>query len=203
MKDKVIIFIKNLTQGKVKTRLAAGIGDVKALKIYTVLVHYTLTMLTPVEAEKICYFSENIDQDLPIIPKTYQIKKQQGTLLGERMAKAIAMELDNSTKKTILIGTDCPEINQTIILQAFKELDHHDVVIGPANDGGYYLIGLKSKQNSIFNGIVWSTNSVLQRTIENCKKANLSYYLLPMLSDLDDINDLKQFPELMEMIASD
>lgn len=199
MKDKVIIFIKNLTLGKVKTRLAASIGDESTLKIYSNLVEHTLSILLPIDVEKICYLSENIDHELPLIPENFLIKKQQGVLLGERMANAIEMEFNIFTKKIILIGTDCPEINQTIILKAFDELDHHDVVIGPAIDGGFYLIGLKKYHNSIFKNIIWSTNSVLLKTIENCQEASLSYYLLPPLSDLDDINDLEKFPELIKM----
>lgn len=117
--------------------------------------------------------------------------------LGKRMAHAFSVTLAEQ-EKAIIIGSDCPDINPDIIEDAFDRLDLADVVIGPTLDGGYYLLGMKTDQNHLFQEMAWSTDSVFADTKEKMICANLLYSVMPTLSDLDNIEDLLKFPHLSE-----
>ncbi len=196
MTYKIIVFVKNLKVGKVKTRLAASVGNQMALRIYKALIQITFTAISLSKATKVIYMAEDLETNTPFIPDSWSMKIQNGENLGDRMAHAFSQELQQNNK-AVLIGTDCPEINDTLITKAFQALDTYDVILGPAEDGGYYLIGLKSPKHALFEKIKWSTSSVLSETIGRCIAANLTYFLLPTLSDLDVAEDLEKFPELL------
>jgi glycosyltransferase A (GT-A) superfamily protein (DUF2064 family) len=93
----------------------------------------------------------------------------------------------------VIIGTDCPDLNASVIMNAYVYLEDHDIVIGPASDGGYYLLGMKKLHPRLFEKIDWSTGKVLAQTLKICESSNLSTFLLPELSDIDDENDLKKY----------
>ncbi|CAL5219673.1 g1560 [Coccomyxa viridis] len=112
--------------------------------------------------------------------------------LGQRMAAAMDKVLSSGTQKVVLIGSDCPDISESILQEAFAALQHHDVVFGPALDGGYYLVGLSQPPGKLFEGIHWSTSSVLQHSITQAHDLGLSCAAkLPSLQDLDTIQDLR------------
>lgn len=195
MKKQLIIFAKNPIKGKVKTRLAATIGEEKALRIYEDLLEYTCEIVTPVDAKKTVYYSDYIAQDDLWNNSFFDKKQQNGADLGERMNNAVQESFLTQNENTIIIGTDCRELDSETINKAFNSLTYVDVVLGPAFDGGYYLIGVKKANeelnHELFEGIDWSTSKVLEQTIAKIDKKKLSYILLKTLSDIDTEDDLK------------
>ncbi len=201
--NALIIFVKNLIKGHVKTRLAKTLGDDVALNIYKQLLKNTHDKIQTLKIDKIVFYSNFIEDDI-WQNDLFQKKVQEGNDLGERMKnafKSLAVEQAGSFtagyKKAIIIGTDCPGINKNILEDAFLKLNNSDIVIGPAADGGYYLLGIKKVHSFLFHNIEWSTNSVFQQTIDLCNRNNLSYFLLPELSDIDDEKDLIHFENLV------
>lgn len=193
--DLLMIFIKNPEKGKVKTRLAKDLGDEKALNIYHQLLEITRAETGMVNAKKWLWYSWQIDKDDAWSSKNYVKKKQQAGNLGVKMNAAFQQAFKEGFTKVLIIGSDCPEISKEILDQAFEALENHSVVIGPANDGGYYLLGMQSHYN-LFENINWSTDEVMAQTIDRVKEKNLSFALLEELTDLDTINDLKKFDHL-------
>lgn len=186
----LLIFAKNLIYGKVKTRLAATAGNDVAFAIYQQLLVYTASITKYLPIKKIVFYSEHIDEQ-DMWNDTYEKQVQIGPNLGERMLNAFAEIFSEGYHKAVIIGTDCFELTSGIIMNAFAYLNNHDVVIGPAKDGGYYLLGLKKPQPELFKSISWSSDQVLQQTLAVCKQLNLSTHLLAELSDVDNENDLK------------
>lgn len=190
MKDIVIIFARNLIFGKVKTRLAATVGPDKAFSIYKELINHTYSITKNLQCNKIVYYSEYIEQN--DVWNNYQKATQRGNDLGKKMKNAFKDVLEKGYKKTVIIGTDCFEINESIIARAFAQLDYFDIVIGPAKDGGYYLLGMKSLYEPLFYNIAWSTETVFDATVNACNQLSLNFFLLPVLNDIDEEKDLKQ-----------
>ena len=184
----LIIFAKKPEMGSVKTRLAKSIGEENALKVYLKLLEYTHVIADKVNASKKVYFNKISHID---ILDYYKFSKevQKGMDIGEKMENAFLENKD--FEKVVLIGSDCFEINEDIIEDAYIALEDHDCVIGPSRDGGYYLIGANSTVDlPIFKEKEWSTENVLLDTILDLKKHDLSYYLLPELTDIDQEQDL-------------
>lgn len=202
MADTVIVFLKNLTFGKVKTRLAATIGDQQALEVYRGLVTHTLKQVYRPEHDTLLYFSDSLHHDLPVIESQCSLRLQKGNDLGERMANAFKEVFGSSVDKALIIGTDCPGLDSCIIDEAFHALDTHQVVIGPATDGGYYLLGMTNFHECLFEEIPWSTSKVLELTLHKCVMHKLSYNLLKELSDIDNENDLNKWSELQKVNLS-
>jgi len=193
--NALAIFVKNLIEGHVKTRLAATLGNEKAMDIYKQLlqkVHHTVQSF---EADKIVFYSEFIEHDI-WENNLFKKKIQGGNDLGQRMKNAFKSSFKTGYSKMLIIGSDCPDIDGTILKNAFVNLDDFDIVIGPAKDGGYYLLGMKKEHPCLFQNIEWGTDVVLQQTIDLCDRNQLSYFLLPELSDIDEEKDwihLKNF----------
>jgi hypothetical protein len=189
-KQALIIFAKNNVSGKVKTRLAATIGNNAALTVYKQLVEHTVSITSYLPVDKIVFYSNRLEQEDVWDTNHYYKQLQHGNDLGERMSHAFATSFQKGYDKVVIIGTDCPELNAEIIMNAFAYLNKHDVVIGPAEDGGYYLLGMKQLISELFENIRWSTNAVLDETTKKCADLKLNYYLLPMLKDIDEEKDL-------------
>lgn len=201
IKSGILIFQKNLVAGRTKTRLAATIGDEAALAVYEQLILLTRRAINELPFDKCTYYSEYIpvpDSDIQINDQHFSTEEfiQQGIDLGERMSNAFTEQFNAGYKKLIIIGTDCPDISDKLINQAFDSLDKYDVVIGPAADGGYYLLGMGRLHTSLFSGISWSTPGVSEETIKKINTLQLSYKVLPVLHDLDDEKDLEHFKTL-------
>lgn len=188
-KDALIVFAKNPELGKVKTRLAQSIGDEEALAVYKKLIAHTQRETAGVQAALLVYYSSAIGTDDGW--KHFEKKLQTDGDLGRRMSAAIKTELQQCDKVCI-VGTDCAELTNEHIKEAFGQLNHHDFVIGPANDGGYYLLGMKSFESKLFDDIDWSTDQVLKQTVHQIKELGKSYFLLPELIDVDTIEDWQQ-----------
>lgn len=190
-KNLLIIFYRNPELGKVKTRLAATLGNEKALSIYLQLAAYTQQITKAITADKVVYYSHTVETN-DVWPTTvFKKEVQQGELLGERMEDAFRTAFKRDYEKVCIIGTDCLELTTEIIERAFNALTKTDVVLGPAKDGGYYLLGMKKILVDVFVNKHWSTHTVTHDTLLDLEQLTLSYTLLPLLSDVDVEEDLK------------
>jgi rSAM/selenodomain-associated transferase 1 len=198
MENAIIIFIKNPVLGKVKTRLAATVGDAKALKIYLLLISHTLQEVENTEADKYIFFSDAVVDEIGSNMLPYYKMVQHGKDLGKRMLNAFATVFAKGYKKVIIIGTDCPGINSALLNSAFKKLDETQIVFGPATDGGYYLAGMTKLVTDLFSNIPWSTANVLNESQSICKRQNKIFSLLKELSDVDVEADLIHYKLILK-----
>ncbi|MEJ2296063.1 MAG: TIGR04282 family arsenosugar biosynthesis glycosyltransferase [Candidatus Lokiarchaeota archaeon] len=189
-KRAVIILIRNPVLGCVKTRLAADIGDHNALKIYISLLNYTRNITTCTNSSRLLFYSDFINFSDEWDNQTYEKHLQSGKDFGEKMLNAFKVALAQH-QLAVIIGSDCFELTSELITLAFQKLESFDAVLGPAKDGGYYLLGLQKVYPQLFKNKRWSSSSVLSDTINTLKDLNLTYYLLPTLTDIDTIHDLK------------
>jgi uncharacterized protein len=192
MKDAVIVFEKEPVPGRVKTRLAKDIGQENAAKVYKELLFITHEVLKGVHASIFVY--KDGEHSLNYENRgNYFYSLQKGNDLGQRMAHALVEVLKAGYSKALLIGTDCPEISKEILDRAFLALEKKDVVVGPALDGGYYLIGMKKPYPELFKSVSWSTEVVFKQTMDKIRNQGLSFAKLPQLRDVDDLEDLTYF----------
>jgi len=194
---KLIIFAKAPIAGQVKTRLIPSLGADKATQLYKYMLEQTVikaSSLSNINCELHC--APDIHHHFfTALAKKYNIKlvPQQGLDLGEKMSAAMEAAL-NASSQCIIIGTDCPMMNEPYLYQAFEQLTKADVVLGPAKDGGYVLIGCRTFDAQIFSNISWSTTEVLEQTLKNINQLQLKYYKLDTLSDVDTHEDLNHLP---------
>jgi len=195
MTDKaLIIFTRNPELGKCKTRLAKSIGDKQALNIYKYLLQHTANIAKQVNVERFVFYSENIQQNDIWNNSFFTKKLQVGNDLGERMENAFKTLLSQGFKKVIIIGSDLLDLDKNLINKAYLKLEENDVVIGPSEDGGYYLLGTKSHNKNIFKNKDWGTETVRKDTLKDLK--NNSVYLLKELNDIDTFEDMQHYEEL-------
>jgi hypothetical protein len=194
-----MVFVRNPVLGKVKTRLARTIGDDRALEIYHALVSHTVGVSLSVNCDRAVFFSDHIDNDEFWPKEDFRKEVQQGEDLGVRMMNGFSRAFRWGYKNVAIIGSDCPELSSKIIETAFSELNDHDVVIGPASDGGYYLLGMKKLHPQLFVSKQWSTENVMLDTVLDLKKNNLSYALLETLSDIDEEKDLSLLHKILPL----
>ena len=194
-KQALIIFTKNAEPGRVKTRLAATIGVDAAFAVFNRLSNYTAEVAAAVEAGKYVFYSDYIPEVDLWSRELFHKEIQQGNSLGERMSRALSVAFEKGFQRAVIIGTDCPELDMAILEKAFEVSGEYDVVLGPAEDGGYYLMGTNRHIPALFENIQWSTANVLRETISICRANNLSYYLLPVLHDVDEEKDLVHLPK--------
>jgi len=191
MINKLIIFIRNPELGKVKTRLAKSIGDNKALEVYRLLLLKTRSVVLNVSARRFLFYSDQVnlsdDWDSVYFEKQLQLNGD----LGAKMKAAFNTAFEQESSKVIIIGSDCYDLSEEIINRAFESLEEFDAVIGPANDGGYYLLGMNTFLPEVFDGIEWSTSSVFAKTVGRFKSLNRTVSVLPELVDIDEFSDLE------------
>lgn len=185
----LLIFTRNPKLGKCKTRLAATIGDQAALDIYMILLRHTAEITKDLNCSKEVHYTEEPETNDLWDKLTYTKRLQSGEDLGERMYNAFKSGFQKGYKKIIIIGSDIYDLNSETIEEAFAELENSDYVIGPAADGGYYLLGMKSISKEIFINKEWGTNSVLKDTLNNLRDKKVK--LLQIKNDIDIYEDLK------------
>ena len=191
-KPSILIFVKNAVKGRVKTRLAATVGPDRALQIYLALLKHTRQIVLPLAADRHLFYSDQIDR-ADDWPETHFHKHlQQGNGLGVRMQQAFE-KIFQINEPVLIIGSDCASLTTDIIQTAFERLEEYPFVIGPATDGGYYLLGMQRMSPSLFEGIAWSTDKVLEQSLAAIQALNQAYFLLPELSDIDYEEDWEQF----------
>ena len=197
-KNLIITFTRNPELGKVKTRLAKTIGNPSALAIYKKLLEHTKSVLRPLTCDKAVYYSVKI-RDKDIWDNTiYQKHQQNGNDLGERMANAFKHGFENDYEKIVIVGSDLYDLKTAHINQAFEALEDNDVVLGPAEDGGYYLLGMKQFYPKLFQNKNWGTDTVLKETLDNLKQENV--FLLDILNDIDVYSDIEKYNDLKALI---
>ncbi|MFV9550026.1 TIGR04282 family arsenosugar biosynthesis glycosyltransferase [Algibacter sp. PT7-4] len=186
-KTLVIVFVKNIKLGKVKTRLAKTIGNQGAFHVYSELVKVTEKATQTLTADKHIYFSDAIvntkwKNDFKTV--------QDGKDLGERMKNAFHNGFKAGYNRIVLIGSDLPDITTTHINKGLEALKQNDIVFGPAEDGGYYLIGLSKMHHFVFNNKPWSQTYLLKETLKEVKENNITFTTLDTLNDIDTYEDL-------------
>lgn len=189
--NALIVFQKNAVLGKVKTRLAATVGDQRALEIYQALLKHTYIQIQELEETDIAIFYSDFIEKSPLEKFEADIEEiQVGVDLGVKMSNAFQNLFQKGYKKVVIIGTDCPDIKSEDINAAFLSLEKKEVCIGPALDGGYYLLGMRQFYGSLFQNIPWSSSEVSKKTLEILNRDQISYELLKTLRDIDTEEDL-------------
>ena len=192
----LIMFAKYPEAGKVKTRLGREIGMEKAANLYRQMIERVIqsTRSSSKSYQQTLYFDPpHREMDFKRwFPNLISLKPQQGDDLGERLTDAVRESFEKGFSEVIVIGTDCLELEDTLVMEGFQKLNSHDLVLGPAWDGGYYLIGVKKYYPELFHQISWSTSQVLSQTLQQAEKLELRFHLLPELRDVDSHEDYLQ-----------
>ncbi len=188
----LLIFIKNPEKGKVKTRLAQSMGEERALSIYRTLLDHTWRVARSVDVERLLFYSNHIDLKDKWSARDFRKLVQHGEDLGERMLNAFRIALQDH-ERAVIIGSDCASLTPAIVEEAFRALNRNDFVIGPATDGGYYLLGMRKLTPSLFENIPWSTGKVFSSTMQRIRTLGKTCYQLPELSDIDYEEDWEKF----------
>lgn len=200
-KKALLIFAKEPSPGRVKTRLIPVIGATAAAELYEKLLYQTLMKSSKLQDIKkfLCCDTENSDESRChkfADQFGFSFHTQSGEGIGERMYHALN-DVSQENDQVILIGTDCPGYSVAYLKKAFELLDTYDAIIGPASDGGYVLIGMKKTQFDLFHDIPWSTNKVLAATRERLKSLGWQWTELETLNDIDEPSDLAHVQQLL------
>lgn len=190
---KIVVFVKNAVPGKVKTRLAKTIGDKEALEVYLRLLEITKREVLKVDANKEVWYAWDIGKDDIWEEELFSKKSQIDGDLGEKMKHAFEDSFKNGCNKMVLIGSDCPTLTSKIMEEAFAKLDENDVVFGPSEDGGYYLIGMSSYKPEVLEDIDWSTERVMEQTVLRAQETEIKLAKLQVLNDIDNEHDWNEY----------
>jgi rSAM/selenodomain-associated transferase 1 len=194
MKNLLGLLAKYPEAGKVKTRLAVDIGEEGAARIYRELAERVFKNTTPEHAsdfERVIFYSPagmraRFESWMP----GEKLLPQKGRDIGDIMWTALKDLFDSGASKAVITGVDIPDLDAEVVRDAFLALESVEVVIGPADDGGYYLIGMKDLRREIFEGPSWGTGKVFAETVEILKRHGLSYSTVKTLFDIDRIEDI-------------
>ena len=193
----LIIFVRLPHPGKVKSRLAWTLGPEKAAAFYQLCAQQIARELeqVPGEVKKYLAYSDNSDEDeiRHWIGSRFRLVLQAEGGLGERLEQSFRDFLRGGFGKAIIMASDVPDLSARVMNDAVNVLDNHDLVIGPCNDGGYYLIGMKKPHGELFKGITWSTDKVFEQTLTIAGQLGLSIFSLNTLRDIDTGDDLKEW----------
>jgi uncharacterized protein len=191
----IVVFAKEPIAGKVKTRLQKSCPATTVLALYQAFVLDTLTLVARIPCAEKWIFYESWGRPPRFLRKHgigVRLFPQRGQNLGSRLNAACQKLRPSPEHPVVIIGADTPHLSRERISSAFRCLRTHDVVLGPAKDGGFYLLGLKNSSREIFAGVSWSTDKVLRQIVRNFEKQNLSYCFLPTEFDLDQPSDLRR-----------
>jgi rSAM/selenodomain-associated transferase 1 len=194
MERLLLVFVKNPVRGRVKTRLARTIGDGRALWVYEKLLEHTRQAARGVAAQRWVCYSDFVPAADAWLKGGFAARRQEGETLGDRMQEAFRQGFAAGYGPIVIIGSDCPEMSPALLEEAFRQLVSFPVVLGPATDGGYYLLGMNYLVESLFQDKPWSTPNVLAETVADLQRADIPYALLPVLSDVDEAADLAHLP---------
>ncbi|UNU27280.1 glycosyltransferase [Microcoleus vaginatus HSN003] len=209
MPEKLIVFTRYPEPGTTKTRLIPVLGKAGAANLHRLMAQRTIACALSLEKSRrlsVEIYRAGGSQQLmqEWLGSDISCQNQIDGDLGVRMTAAFEKSFNSGVEKTAIIGTDCPDLKAEIMAQAFEELSQHDVVLGPAADGGYYLIGLRRSIPELFGGINWGTSEVFACTRAIAQKLDLKIAYLPTLADIDipedllglDINILKELKSI-------
>ncbi|TYZ07877.1 glycosyltransferase [Hymenobacter lutimineralis] len=192
----LLVFARYPELGKVKTRLAADIGDEAALAVYRQLLAHTRAVVAPLAVHKTVWLAS----PGPAADRTdhwagYDQLPQTPGDLGAKMEAAFAHAFDAGARQVLIIGTDCPGLATAHLAEALQALETHELVLGPAADGGYYLLGMKQLYPALFRQKPWSTSAVQDATLHDATQLGLRVHLLPELHDVDTAADLARWKQ--------
>lgn len=187
-----MVFVKNPVLGMAKTRLANSVGDEKALEIYKFLLQYTSEISSEANCDRKVFYTSHEDYNDMFPNELFSKTVQKEGDLGQRMYGAFELAFKDGYKRVVIIGSDCYELSTAVINQAFSCLEEHNFTIGPAKDGGYYLLGMQQIEFAIFRNKKWSEARVYHDTVIDLEALNYTYAVLPILSDVDYLKDLPQ-----------
>ena len=196
MRSELLVFLKAPRAGAVKTRMAKDLGDELAVEVYRGLACAVLDATLPTPSEGflrvLCFAPRDAGPEIAAWLGDEVLEAQSEGDLGARMDEAFANSFARGSTKTVIIGTDCPDIDQTVVAAAFRALDGAEVVVRAAEDGGYTLIGLTRRQAALFAGIAWSTGAVFSQTLARAAAAGLRVETAGPDSDIDDLAGLRR-----------
>jgi rSAM/selenodomain-associated transferase 1 len=195
----VVVFGREPIAGRVKTRLAATVGEEAAVAVYRELLAHTLQVATSVDSDVVLAVAEPPAHAFRP-PLDVAVEVQVAGNLGRRLAATFERRFSEGYRRVVVIGSDCPELAPHHLATALDGLSGHPVVLGPAADGGYWLVGATPPVPDVFSGIPWSTATVLGATRSRLRELELSWLELAELADLDTASDLTR---VMESLASD
>ncbi len=195
----VAIFARPPQPGLVKTRLIPDIGAAKAARVYRFCLEYALELVRHSGLDFQLYLSQDSDDEL-FQEEQYSLQRGQG--LGARMSKALADMLASNSDGAIIIGSDCLDLTTDHLQAAAQALSDHELVLLPTVDGGYALIGCSNPNPELFKAVAWSSDQVLSQTLANAERLNYRVSLLETVRDIDTLQDLEQYPELLALITS-
>jgi rSAM/selenodomain-associated transferase 1 len=189
------IFVKAPRPGRVKTRLAVELGRRAATRLYRRMGRDIVAAAAGVADRTTVWFAPRrggaaVRRWLAGLAGL-EFRAQTGRTLGDRLAAAFAREFATGARHVVIIGSDCPDLDARRLRAAFAALRRRDVVLGPALDGGYYLIGLARPAPRLFRGIAWSTAGVAAQTLRRARALGLGWHLLPALRDVDTAADAR------------
>lgn len=194
-KNALIFFIKAPRLGFVKTRLQPELTPEQSVLLYRAMVEDTVRQFADVEFcdVKIFFYPADARKEMKAwLGDQFDYFPQHGNDLGERMCHAIAEMLNQRYEKVVLVGSDIPTLGVSTVERSFVSLDENDLVIGPCEDGGYYLIGMKREHPELFQGINWSTCFVFQQTMQTAQKAELKIMQMELKSDIDTSREVEE-----------
>lgn len=197
-KKLLVVFARNLEKGRVKKRLAQHIGEDAALELYQYLSEHTAEICSSLSVDRKIYYTDSIPTNDTWKRLNFDQNIQRGADLGERMKNAFQNGFEEGYTSIVLIGSDLWELDKEIIEKSFYELERYDHTIGPAEDGGYYLIGMTSLNDELFLNKSWGSDTVLRDTLLDLKEKSL--ILLDERNDIDTLEDLRAYPELQHFI---
>lgn len=205
MNNGLIVFAREPLPGKVKSRLAAAVGDQEAAVLYETMLQDVLKTVRQLsDVETIVYWACG-EESLPRLSEKHQCTSRQQSLgdLGQRMQGAFEEMFAGGFNACCIIGSDAPDLPQTYIQDAFRTLETRraDIVLGPARDGGYYLLGLRQVWRQLFDNISWGSADVLQQSLTAARGAGAVTALLPEWQDIDTVEDLQAFKERNQVTA--
>jgi uncharacterized protein len=191
-RNVLVIFARAPHPGQVKTRIAAELGGLEALEIYRTLAARTIAAARSGRnyGVTVAYSPRDAEEVMrDWLGASLLLRPQRDGDLGARMAAAIDDEFARGADRVVVIGTDCPDLTPALIESAFARLDQSDAVLGPATDGGYYLIGMARPLPELFHDVPWSSPETLRVTMERARQGKLRVSLLDALADIDTADD--------------
>lgn len=202
----LLVFVKEPRPGMVKTRLATSLGAERAAAVYRCLADALVRQTAPAAGEYtrvFCFAPSDATAAMQAWLPGESLLAQHGDDLGARMANAFAEAFRRGARRVAIVGTDAPGVGRALVAEALRSLDDHDVAIGPARDGGYYLLALHQPRPELFQGIAWSTSAVFTSTLERAAVLGLGVRILDVQADVDTIDDLRAEWPLLRPLLDD
>ncbi len=197
-KKAIIVFAKYPEMAKVKTRLARSTGDEFAFQFYKLCCSYIFSEINKIVSEDLqCYLfysgSKHLKKIKEWVGYDFEYELQFGNDLGVKMHNAFDYVFSKGIERCVIIGTDIPDINNSILQEAFEHLKENDYVISPSADGGYNYLGMKRLNQQLFENVKWSTNEVFPKTIKRIKKTTDKFIIADELIDIDTEEELQDW----------